>query len=200
MLKRVIIAITGATGCIYGIRLLQVLAELPDIETHLILSPAGLVTAEHETGFDKKAISVLADECHRHKDFGASISSGSFPIHSMVVAPCSMNTLGSIAHGLDNNLISRAAGVTLKERRTLVLLPRETPLHLVHLRNMTIVTEMGGIIAPPVPSFYQHPANIEDLINHTVGRTLDSLGIDAPNLVQRWQGLHKSPGEPFNKP
>ena len=193
MLKRVIVAITGATGCIYGIRLLQVLAELPEVETHLILSPAGIITAEHETGFDKKAISVLADVCHRHKDFGASISSGSFPIHSMVVAPCSMNTLGSIAHGLDNNLISRAAGVTLKERRTLVLLPRETPLHLVHLRNMTIVTEMGGIIAPPVPSFYQHPVNMEDIVNQTVGRTLDSLGIDAPNLVQRWEGLNKQP-------
>ncbi|OUS16195.1 3-octaprenyl-4-hydroxybenzoate carboxy-lyase [Gammaproteobacteria bacterium 50_400_T64] len=191
MLKRVIIAITGATGCIYGIRLLQVLAELPEVETHLILSPAGIITAKHETGFDKKAISVLADVCHSHKDFGASISSGSFPVHSMVVAPCSMNTLGSIAHGLDNNLISRAAGVTLKERRTLVLLPRETPLHLVHLRNMTIVTEMGGIIAPPVPSFYQHPVNIEDIVNQTVGRTLDSLGIDAPDLVQRWEGLNK---------
>ena len=191
MLKRVIIAITGATGCIYGIRLLQVLAELSDIETHLILSSAGIITAEHETSFDKKTISVLADVCHRHKDFGASISSGSFPVHAMVVAPCSMNTLGSIAHGLDNNLISRAAGVTLKERRTLVLLPRETPLHLVHLRNMTIVTEMGGIIAPPVPSFYQHPANIEDIVNQTVGRTLDSLGIEAPDLVKRWTGLNK---------
>ena len=189
MLKRVIIALTGATGSIYGIRLLQVLADMPDIETHLILSPAGLITAEHETGFDKKSISVLADVCHRHKDFGASISSGSFPIHAMVVAPCSMNTLGSIAHGLDNNLISRAAGVTLKERRPLVLLPRETPLHLVHLRNMTIVTEMGGIIAPPVPSFYQHPTNIEDIVNQTVGRTLDALGIDAPDLVKRWEGM-----------
>lgn len=195
MLKRVIIAITGATGCIYGVRLLQVLAELPEVETHLILSPAGVITAEHETSFDKKAISVLADVCHRHKDFGASISSGSFPIHSMVVAPCSMNTLGSIAHGLDNNLISRAASVTLKERRTLVLLPRETPLHLVHLRNMTIVTEMGGIISPPVPSFYQHPVNIEDIVNQTVGRTLDSLGIEAPNLVQRWEGLSRKTGQ-----
>ncbi len=192
MLKRVIVAITGATGCIYGIRLLQVLAELPEVESHLVLSPAGVITAEHETGFDKKAISVLADVCHRHKDFGASIASGSFPVHSMVVAPCSMNTLGSIAHGLDSNLISRAAAVTLKERRTLVLLPRETPLHLVHLRNMATVTEMGGIISPPVPSFYQHPANIEDIVNQTVGRTLDSLGIDAPNLVQRWEGLGKT--------
>lgn len=191
MLKRVIVGITGATGCIYGIRLLQVLAELPDVETHLILSPAGVITAEHETGFDKKAIAVLADVCHRHKDFGASISSGSFPVHSMVVAPCSMNTLGSIAHGLDSNLISRAAGVTLKERRTLVLLPRESPLHLVHLRNMAIVTEMGGIIAPPVPSFYQHPATIEDIVNQTVGRTLDSLGIEALDLIQRWEGLGK---------
>lgn len=190
MAKRVIIAITGATGTIYGIRMLQVLAEMDDIETHLILSPAGLITAEHETGFDKKAISVLADVCHSHKDFGASISSGSFQTHAMVIAPCSMNTLGAVAHGLDSNLISRAAGVTLKERRALVLLPRETPLHLVHIRNMAAVTEMGGIIAPPVPSFYQHPVTIEDIVNQTVGRTLDAIGIDARGLVQRWNGLH----------
>ncbi len=189
MNKRVIIAITGATGTIYGIRLLQILSEMENIETHLILSPAGVITAEHETPFNKKTISNLADVCHSHKDFGASIASGSFTTHAMIIAPCSMNTLGTIAHGLDSNLISRAANVVLKERKALVLLPRESPLHLIHLRNMVAVTEMGGIIAPPLPAFYQHPETIEDIIDQTVGRTLDAIGIETKQLTKRWQGL-----------
>ena len=183
-----IIAITGATGVIYGIRLLEVLASCKDIETHLLLSPAGVLTAQHESGYSKADIEALADEVHSHRDISASISSGSFLTAGMIIAPCTMNTLGAIAAGLDNNLISRAANVTLKERRKLVLLPRETPLHLVHLRNMAIVTEMGGIIAPPVPSFYNAPASIAEIVDQTVGRTLDYFGIET-SLVKRWQGL-----------
>jgi len=183
-----IIAITGATGVIYGIRLLEVLASCKDIETHLLLSPAGVLTAQHESGYSKADIEALADEVHSHRDISASISSGSFLTAGMIIAPCTMNTLGAIAAGLDNNLISRAANVTLKERRKLVLLPRETPLHLVHLRNMATVTEMGGIIAPPVPSFYNAPTSIAEMVDQTVGRTLDYFGIDTP-LVKRWQGL-----------
>lgn len=193
-----IIAITGATGTIYGIRLLEALASLKSIETHLLLSPAGVLTARHESNYSKADIEALADVVHNHKDVSASISSGSFLTAGMIIAPCTMNTLGAIAAGLDNNLISRAANVTLKERRKLVLLPRETPLHLMHLRNMTTVTEMGGIIAPPVPSFYNKPASIADMIDQTVGRTLDYLGIET-DLVKRWQGLpdsDKSPSQP----
>lgn len=183
-----IIAITGATGTIFGIRLLEVLASIKQYETHLLLSPAGALTAQHETDYDKSSIEELADVVHRHKDIAASISSGSFTTAGMVIAPCSMNTLGAIAAGLDNNLISRAASVTLKERRKLVLLPRETPLHLVHLRNMITVTEMGGIIAPPTPAFYNAPGSITEMVDQTVGRTLDYLGISS-ELVTRWQGL-----------
>ena len=188
MTTPLIIAITGATGTIYGIRLLEVLAQLDNIETHLLLSPAGVLTAQHESSYKKADIEALADVVHNHRDISASISSGSFLTAGMIIAPCTMNTLGAIAAGLDNNLISRAANVTLKERRKLVLLPRETPLHLVHLRNMATVTEMGGIIAPPVPSFYNNPSSIADIVDQTVGRTLDYFGIET-TLVKRWQGL-----------
>ncbi|HAD08608.1 MAG TPA: 3-octaprenyl-4-hydroxybenzoate carboxy-lyase, partial [Porticoccaceae bacterium] len=150
MSKPLIIAITGATGIIYGVRLLEILKDVPAVETHLITSPAAVLTAQHETDYDKASIEALADVVYSHRDISCAISSGSFLTLGMVIAPCSMNTLGSIAAGLDNNLISRAANVTLKESRTLVLLPRETPLHLVHLRNMATITEMGGIVAPPV--------------------------------------------------
>lgn len=188
MTTPLIIAITGATGVIYGIRLLEVLAPLRDIETHLLISPAGILTAQQETTYGKAEIEALADVVHPHRDISASIASGSFLTAGMVVAPCSMNTLSAIATGLDNNLVTRAAGVTLKERRKLVLLTRETPLNLAHLRNMTAVTEMGGIITPPVPSFYNNPQNIDDIVDQTVGRTLDHLGIETM-LVKRWQGL-----------
>ena len=188
MTTPLIIAITGATGVIYGIRLLEVLAPLRDIETHLLISPAGILTAQQETTYGKAEIEALADVVHPHRDISASIASGSFLTAGMVVAPCSMNTLSAIATGLDNNLVTRAAGVTLKERRKLVLLTRETPLNLAHLRNMTAVTEMGGIITPPVPSFYNKPQNIDDIVDQTVGRTLDHLGIETV-LVKRWQGL-----------
>lgn len=188
MKTRLIIAITGATGAIYGIRLLQVLAPLETIETHLLLSPAGALTVQHESNYSKAEIEALADVVHHHRDISAAISSGSFLTAGMIIAPCSMNTLGAIAAGLDNNLIARAASVTLKERRKLVLLPRETPLHLVHLRNMVTITEMGGVIAPPVPAFYNAPTSIADIVDQTVGRTLDYMGVET-SLVKRWQGL-----------
>lgn len=185
---RLIVAITGATGALYGIRLLEALRARGDIETHLILSPAGAVTLRAETGFDRGGIGLLADVVHSHRDVGASIASGSFTTLGMVVAPCSMKTLGAIAHGLCDNLVSRAADVVLKERRRLVLLPRETPLNLAHLRNMVAVTEMGGIIAPPVPALYTLPQSIDEMVRQTVGRTLDLFGLDTPGL-QRWGGL-----------
>jgi polyprenyl P-hydroxybenzoate/phenylacrylic acid decarboxylase-like protein len=189
--KRLIVAITGASGALYGVRLLQVLRDVPDIETHLVLSPAGAATLQQELGMAPAALKALASISHGYREIGATIASGSFVTAGMVIAPCSMNTLAAIAHGLGGNLITRAADVTLKERRRLVLLTRETPLTLAHLRNMTAVTEMGAVVAPPVPAFYATPASIEDIVNHTVGRTLDHLGLGdyAVSLVRRWRGL-----------
>lgn len=187
--QRFIVAITGATGAIYGVRLLEVLRAVDGIETHLIMSPAGALTARTETGRDRDSIGALADVVHSHRDIGASIASGSFLTAGMIVAPCSMRTLAAIAQGFSDNLISRAADVVLKERRRLILLPRETPLNLAHLRNMVAVTEMGGIIAPPMPSLYTRPQTIDDVINQMVGRLLDLLGVTEPDLVPRWQGL-----------
>jgi len=192
MKKRLIIAITGATGSMYGIRLLEVLRTMDDVETHLILSAAGALTAFSETGIEREQILNLADVVHSSKDIGASIASGSYLTHGMVIAPCSMKTLGTIANGINDNLVSRAADVILKERRRLVLLTRETPLNLVHLRNMTTITEMGGIIAPPVPSYYTRPETIDDIINQTVGRTLDLLGVAQDDLVKRWEGIKET--------
>ena len=191
--QRLIVAITGASGAIYGIRLLQQLRELPDWETHLVLSNAGVLTASEELGLKRVDIEGLADVVHSVKDIGASVSSGSFRTAGMVIAPCSMKTLAEIAHGLADNLVSRAADVVLKERRRLVLLARETPLNLAHLRNMTAVTEMGGIVFPPVPAFYNRPRTLDDVVNHTVGRVLDLFDIDQHELVQRWQGLSGHP-------
>lgn len=192
MKKRLIIAITGATGSMYGIRLLEVLQSMEDVETHLILSGAGALTAFSETGIEREQILKLADVVHSSRDIGASIASGSYLTHGMVIAPCSMKTLGAIANGINDNLVSRAADVILKERRRLILLTRETPLNLVHLRNMTTITEMGGIIAPPVPSYYTRPETIDDIINQTVGRTLDLLGVARDDLVKRWEGIKET--------
>ncbi len=192
MKKRLIIALTGATGSLYGIRLLEVLRTMDDVETHLILSAAGALTAFSETGIEREQIFALADVVHSSKDIGASIASGSYLTHGMVIAPCSMKTLGAIANGFNDNLISRAADVILKERRRLILVTRETPLNLVHLRNMTTITEMGGIIAPPVPSYYTRPETIDDIINQTVGRTLDLLGVARDDLVKRWEGIKET--------
>jgi len=191
MKKKIIIAITGATGAIYGMRLLEVLRTIDDVESHLILSAAGALTAQYELGLDKAAIAALADVTHHPKDIGATLSSGSFITHGMVIAPCSMKTLGCIANGIADNLVSRAADVILKERRPLVLMVRESPLNLIHLRNMTTLSEMGAIIAPPVPAFYTSPESIDDIVNHTVARTLDSLNISTPDTI-RWQGLQGS--------
>ncbi len=192
--KRLIVAITGASGAIYGVRLLQVLRELPDWETHLVMSASGALTAAQELDIKRADIEALADVVHSVKDIGASVSSGSFRTAGMVVAPCSMKTLASVAHGLGDNLVSRAADVILKERRRLVMMVRETPLNLAHLRNMTAVTEMGGIVFPPMPAFYAKPSSLEDIVDHTVGRVLDLFDIDSPGLVQRWEGLRRPGG------
>ena len=185
---RLIIGITGATGVIYAVRLLQVLRESTQIETHLIISEAGIMSLHQEVGMKKKELEALADVIYNVRDIGAAIASGSFPTMGMIVAPCSMKTLASVGLGLSENLISRAADVTLKERRRLVMLVRETPLNLAHLRNMTAVTEMGGIIFPPVPSFYQHPATIAEMVDHSVGRVLDLFNI-SHQLTPEWLGL-----------
>jgi 4-hydroxy-3-polyprenylbenzoate decarboxylase/2,5-furandicarboxylate decarboxylase 2 len=190
--KRLIVAITGASGAIYGVRLLQVLRAMPDWETHLVMSASGALTAAQELDIKRSEIEALADVVHSVKDIGAAVSSGSFRTAGMVVAPCSMKTLASIAHGLADNLVSRSADVVLKERRRLVLLARETPLNLAHLRNMTAVTEMGAIVFPPVPAFYARPTTLDDMVDHTVGRVLDLFDIEHVDLVQRWEGLRRS--------
>lgn len=189
---RLIVAITGASGAVFGVRLLEILRERGDTETHLLVSPAGWLNVAQELDRSKAEIEALADVVHSARDVGASIASGSFQAQAMVVAPCSMKTLASVAHGLSDNLISRAADVTLKERRRLVLMVRETPLNLAHLRNMTAVTEMGGIVFPPVPAFYQRPTSIAELVDHTCARVLDLVGLDGGALAPRWQGLRPS--------
>ncbi len=181
---RLIIGITGSSGIIYGIRLLEVLRDL-DIETHLVVSKAGQLTRAYETDLSAAALKALASVYHPCTDITASIASGSFKTMGMIVAPCSMNSLGEIACGVTSNLLTRAADVVLKERRRLVLMPRETPLHLGHLQNMVSVTQMGGIICPPVPAFYNKPESIMDLVNDTVGRVLDLFGLEC-GLVRRW--------------
>ena len=187
-MKRIVVAITGASGAVYGVRLLQRLADVDAIETHVVVSSSGALTALQELDLKRADLEALADVAHGVRDIGASIASGSFDADSMVVAPCSMKTLAAIAHGLSDNLVARAADVMLKQRRRLVLLARETPLNLAHLRNMVAVTEMGGIVMPPVPAFYQHPETIDDLVDDTVARVLDLIGIDA-TAIKRWPGL-----------
>lgn len=179
-----IIGITGSSGIVYGIRLLQVLKQL-DIETHLIVSKAGQLTRAYETELSAAELKALASVCHPYNDITASIASGSFKTSGMIVAPCSMKTLAEIANGVGSSLISRAADVVLKERRKLVLIPREAPLHLGHLQNMVHITQMGGIIFPPVPAFYNEPKTIDDLVDDTVGRVLDLFDLDS-GLVKRW--------------
>jgi polyprenyl P-hydroxybenzoate/phenylacrylic acid decarboxylase-like protein len=192
MKKRLIVAVTGATGSIYGMRILQQLRALGGWESHLIVSDAGVLNAWQEYGLTRKDLDKLADVVHNPRDVGASISSGSFITHGMVIAPCSMKTLAGVAHAFSDNLITRAADVILKERRRLVLLVREAPLNLAHLRNMVQVTEMGGIIFPPVPAFYSKAKSIDAIVNHTVGRVLDLFDVHNDNIV-RWEGM-QSPG------
>ena len=188
--RRLIIAITGASGTAYGVRLLQVLQDT-DIETHLVLTDSAKLTMAAETDFQPAQVQALADVVHASKNVGATIASGSFVTLGMVVAPCSINTLSEIAWGITGNLISRAADVTLKERRRLILLVRETPLHAGHLKSMLQVTQNGAIVMPPVPALYVKPKSVDDVIDHTVGRVLDLFGLDT-DLVQRWNGLGKS--------
>ena len=188
MPRRLIVAITGATGSIYGIRLLETLRRLGGVETHLLISSAGWLNIQHELDIDKTDVHALADVVHNVRDVGASIASGSFATDGMIVAPCSMKTLASIALGLSDNLITRAADVVLKERRRLVLLVRETPFNLAHLRNMTSVTEMGGVIFPPLPAFYHRPASIDEMINQTVDRVIDMFALGSP-IAAAWPGL-----------
>ena len=182
--KRLIVGITGASGIAYGVRMLDVLRG-QDVETHLVISPSGQITREYETVRSKHELEGLADFVHKPSDIAASISSGSFVTDGMVIAPCSMRTLAEIATGVSASLVSRAADVILKERRRLVLLARETPLSLVHLRNMTAVTEAGGIIFPPVPAFYIRPTSSIDIVDQTVGRVLDLFDIHI-DTFPRW--------------
>ena len=186
--KRIVVAISGASGAVYGVRLLQALASLDHVESHLTVSSAGFLNLQQELEMSRADVEALADVVYRVQDVGAPIASGSFQCDGMVVAPCSMRTLAAVAHGLSDNLITRAADVMLKERRRLILMARETPLNLAHLRNMTSVTEMGGIIYPPVPGFYHRPQSIADMIDHTVSRVIDLLGLPQPQAA-RWNGL-----------
>lgn len=184
--RRLIVAITGASGFVYGQRLLQLLRPI-DLEVHLIVSRSALLTMACETAMRLSDVTGLADRVHRNEDIGACIASGSYRTLGMVVAPCSMKTLSEIAHGIGSSLVARAADVMLKERRRLVLLARETPLTLVHLRNMAAVTEMGAIVAPPVPAFYARPRHLDDMVDHTLGRVMDLFDIDV-GAVRRWTG------------
>ncbi|MDB5866940.1 MAG: UbiX family flavin prenyltransferase [Betaproteobacteria bacterium] len=186
--RRLIVGITGATGSIYGLRILEALRASGGWETHLVVSEAGMLNAWQEYKLARKDIQTLADVVHNVRDIGASVASGSFITEGMVIAPCSMKSLSGVAHAYSDNLITRAADVVLKERRRLVLLTREAPLNLAHLRNMVAVTEMGGIVFPPVPAFYSGAKTIDDLINHSVGRVLDLFGVEHDS-IQRWKGI-----------
>ena len=185
-MKPLVVGITGATGAVYGLRLLQRARSL-GVPTHLVVTPAGVLSVHHELGLDRHALEAHADHVHAPSDVGASIASGSFDTTAMVIAPCSMKTLAAVAHGLSDNLLTRAADVTLKERRRLVLMVRETPLNLGHLRNMVAVTEMGAIVFPPLPAFYHRPSTIDELVDEGVERVLALLGV-AGASPQAWEG------------
>lgn len=193
-MKRLIIGISGASGVIYGIRLLEVLRSHPEVETHLVMSQAARQTLALETDRSLREVLALADVVHDVRDIAAAISSGSFKTAGMVILPCSIKTLSGIVHGYSDTLLIRAADVVLKERRPLVLCVRETPLHLGHLRMMTSAAELGVVIMPPVPAFYHRPQRIEEIIDQTVNRVLDQLDITLPHeLFPRWQGGHRTP-------
>ena len=190
--RRIIVAISGASGAVYGARLLQVLQALPGIELHLVVSDAGWRNLQHELDMGRATVEALAHQVHDVRNVGAAIASGSFQCAGMVIAPCSMRTLAAVAHGLSDNLLTRAADVVLKERRRLVMLVRESPLHLTHLRNMVAVTEMGAIVCPPLPAFYLRPQSVGDIVDHSVARALDLLGVPH-DLAPRWEGLALAP-------
>jgi 4-hydroxy-3-polyprenylbenzoate decarboxylase len=185
--RRLIVGITGASGAVYGVRLLE-RARALGVETHLVATPAGILNVHHELGLGRSELEALASQAHAPGEVGACIASGSFTTDAMVIAPCTMKTLAAVAHGMGDNLLTRAADVTLKERRRLVLMVRETPFNLAHLRNMVSVTEMGGIIFPPLPAFYHRPKSIDELVNDTVERVLALVHIDQAQ-PQQWQGL-----------
>ncbi len=186
-MRRLIIGISGSSGVIYGIRLLEVLAHCEDIETHLVLSATGKMNIPIETDHTVRQVEALADVVHKIQDVAANISSGSFRTEGMIVAPCSMKTLSGIVHSYADNLLARAADVVLKEGRRLVIMPRETPLHVGHCKLLYEAAQMGIHIAPPVPAFYNRPQTLDDIVNHSVGRVLDLFDID-PGLVKRWSG------------
>ena len=183
--KRLIVGITGASGAVYGVRMLEVLRDT-DIEVHLILSSAASLTLKYELDLAPDAVKAMADAVYANSDIAAAVSSGSFRTMGMVIAPCSVKTMSNIASGNTSELVSRAADVVLKERRRLVLMLRESPLHLGHLRSAAAVTEMGAIVAPPLPAFYTNPESIDDIVNHSVGRVLDLFDIDV-GVVKRWR-------------
>ncbi len=193
---RIVIGISGASGAIYGVRLLSALAEL-DVETELVVTPAGVQTMKAELDIGPSDLASVATRIHGVRDIGASIASGSYPTDGMIVAPCSVKTLSGIANSFDDNLLVRAADVTLKERRRLVLMFRETPLHVGHLRLLVAAAEIGAQIFPPIPAFYQRPESVDDIVDHTVARVLDQFGLDVG--VARWRGLGK-PMEPTTQP
>ena len=188
-MRRLVIGITGATGALYAVRMLQALRGVDDVETHLVVSASGVLNIKHELDVSRHDVYALADHVHSVRDVGATLASGAFQTAGMVIVPCSMRTLAAVAYGLSDNLIPRAADVTLKERRRLVMMVRETPFNLAHLRNMTAVTEMGGIVFPPVPAFYSKPESLDDIVNHTVGRLLDLFDLPHGGLVKRWEGM-----------
>ncbi len=188
---RLIVGMAGASGIVYGIRALEILRTVPEVETHLVMSPTARMNTSIETDMKPDQVDALADVVHNVNDLAASISSGSFQTDGMVVAPCSMKALSAIAHSYAHNLLVRAADVTLKEGRRLVLMPRETPLHAGHCRLLHEAAMMGAIIAPPMPAFYNRPQTIDDLVTHSVGRVLDLFGLDA-GVVERWQGINKA--------
>ena len=185
-MKRLVVGITGATGAIFGVRLLEAL-KAAQVETHLVLSKWGMQTIEHETNLNIQQVKALASVTHSESNMGASISSGSFMTEGMVIAPCSMRTVATIANGAGDHLVHRAADVVLKERRRLVLVAREMPLSDIHLENMLKLSRMGVTIMPPMPAFYNHPESIDDIVNHVVARVLDQFGIPA-DFAQRWEG------------
>ena len=189
--RRIIVGISGATGIIFGIRALQALRMI-GVETHLVVSRAGEMTRAYETDMSRDELHALADHDHPVGDVGAAIASGSFKTMGMLIAPCSVRTLAEVATGVTSTLLTRAADVVLKERRTLVMMVREAPLHVGHLRNMLAVAEMGGIIHPPVPAFYQQPKTIEDLVHHSLGRAFDCFGLELPGMT-RWEMQNGSP-------
>ena len=188
--RRLVVGITGATGSIYAVRLLQVLRDVPDVETHLVVSSSGVLNIKHELDLGRQDVHALADKVYGIRDVGAALASGGFATDGMVILPCSMRTLAAVAQGLSDNLITRAADVMLKERRRLLLMVRETPFNLAHLRNMTAVTEMGGIIFPPLPAFYHRPKSIEEMVDHTVARVLGLFDIHVPG--PEWLGTQET--------